>query len=124
MTQSINRRAFDRFSLPPMHSFVRVSRQDEKDGEGLIGHAYDVSESGVRVELDEALAPGEAICLSISLPGEQTGINARGEVVWTSDPEDDPGPRRVGVRFEQFETPFASKHGQALKQAPDRRKPP
>jgi c-di-GMP-binding flagellar brake protein YcgR len=68
----------------------------------LHGHVYDISASGVRIELDEALHPGECVVLNLDLPGVRTSVNASASVVWINDPQDDPGPRRMALRFTSF----------------------
>ena len=68
----------------------------------LQGHVYDISASGVRIELDEALQPGECVVLDLDLPGSRTSVNASASVVWVNDPHDDPGPRRMALRFTSF----------------------
>jgi c-di-GMP-binding flagellar brake protein YcgR len=98
----VNRRAFERFSLPPMYTAITASRAA---GACLSGHAYDISEGGMRLELDEALAPGEVVTVDIELPGTQSSISVRGNVVWVNDADDDPGPRRHAMRFADFATP-------------------
>ncbi len=66
------------------------------------GHIYDISEQGVRIELDEALSPGDAIDLQMSLPGGATSLAATADVVWIHDDQDDPGPRRMALKFTGF----------------------
>jgi c-di-GMP-binding flagellar brake protein YcgR len=68
----------------------------------LQGHVYDISASGVRIELDEALQPGECVVLDLDLPGAATSVHASASVVWVNDPHDDPGPRRMALRFTSF----------------------
>jgi c-di-GMP-binding flagellar brake protein YcgR len=99
-----NRREFDRFSLPPMYTHVVVRRGNGMQVETLSGHAYDVSEGGLRLEVDEELTPGELLSLHIGLPGEDVDVFASARVVWTSEPDDDPGPRRSAVKFADFST--------------------
>jgi hypothetical protein len=73
-------------------------------GAGLHGHIYDISERGVRIELDEPLEPGENVALRLCLPGARSELEVRGSVVWVNDVEDDPGPRRMALRFIGFPT--------------------
>jgi hypothetical protein len=73
-------------------------------GAGLHGHIYDISEHGVRIELDEPLEPGENVALRLCLPGAQSELKAWGNVIWVNDVEDDPGPRRMALRFIDFPT--------------------
>lgn len=95
------RRRHSRFKVTPMYSHVHVRR----DGEGrpeLDGHLYDISVGGVRFELDEPLDDGERVTIEISLPGCRTLIQATGKVVRVNDADDDPGPRRMALRFDAF----------------------
>jgi hypothetical protein len=68
----------------------------------LHGHVYDISASGVRIELDEALQPGESVVLNMDLPGGPTSVKASASVIWVNDEQDDPGPRRMALRFTRF----------------------
>ncbi len=100
-----NQRAFERFSLPPMYSPITVQRGNGGPAQMLRGHAYDISEGGARVELDEALDAGESIEIVVSLPGSSRALKAKAQVAWIAEADDDPGPRRVGFRFDGFATP-------------------
>jgi hypothetical protein len=84
-----------------MYTAVTARRAEAAVSE-LHGHVYDISESGVRIELDEALHPGECVILDLDLPGTRTSVNASASVVWINDPLDDPGPRRMALRFTSF----------------------
>lgn len=86
-----------------MYSTVAV-RPSESPDDGAIrlGHVYDVSLGGARIELDEACSAGERIALEIELPGCPKPIAATARVVRVFDEVDDPGPRRVCVEFETF----------------------
>ena len=70
--------------------------------DGLHGHVYDISADGVRIELDEALLPGESVALCLHLPGARDSVEASASVVWVHDDADDPGPRRMALRFTAF----------------------
>ena len=94
-----NRRAHERYCLPPMYTTVSARRGDATV---LHGHVYDISEGGARIELDEALAPGENVTVDLALPGGPAGFRVRGRVVWVNDEADDPGPRRMALRFDGF----------------------
>ncbi len=100
LDKSINRRAHERFTVPPMYSHVKASLAGAQ-GPAMHGHAYDISECGVRIELDEPVHVGERLSVSIGLPG--TGdIACIGAVVWINDELDDPGPRRLALRITEF----------------------
>lgn len=97
---TINRRRCERFALPPMYTTITVWVGG--DPGPLHGHAYDISESGVRFELDERLKPGSQVSLAISLPGQVEPVSARGRIIWCFDADDDPGPARMAVELDGF----------------------
>lgn len=97
-----NRRAHDRFQLKPMYTTATVRRAHGMTIRDLEGHAYDISESGVRLELDEPLESGERVALQIQLPGEPVEIFTSAKVVWVNRCDDDPGPRRQALEFVAF----------------------
>ena len=92
-----NRRQFERFALPAMYTAVEAIRTSQPDAQPLTGHAYDVSEGGARVELDEALSKGETVHLRLNLPAQVAEIEANASVVWVNAEDDDPGPRRMAL---------------------------
>jgi Tfp pilus assembly protein PilZ len=86
---------------------THVSAMTSQLGTGqkeLHGHAYDISESGVRIELDHALEVGESVNLSVELPWAGPQIQGPAKVVWVNDEQDDPGPRRMALRFGQLKS--------------------
>ena len=102
MTTSFNDRAFERFTLAPMYTQVTVTRVAAMTMESIEGHAYDVSEAGVRIELDTPLDVDELVTIELRLPGEAAAIFVSGRVVWVNDADDDPGPRRLAIEFTHF----------------------
>ncbi len=94
------RRAHERVQVQAMYTAVTASR--DPHGEPLHGHVYDISIGGVRIELDEPLPPGESVTLQLDLPGIHTSMQAATSVVWCNDDQDDPGPRRMALRFTAF----------------------
>ncbi len=101
-TNPIDRRAHQRFTLMTMSTTVEARRLAGDVDRALLGHAYDISEAGVRIELDEALEPGESIAVHLTLPGATSSVAASANVVWVNDEIDDPGPRRMALRFTNF----------------------
>ena len=101
-TNPIDRRAHQRYMLMPMYTTVEARRLAGDADRALLGHAYDISETGVRIELDEALEPGESIAVHLTLPGATSSVTASADVVWVNDEMDDPGPRRMALRFTNF----------------------
>lgn len=73
----------------------------------LEGHAYDISEGGVRFELDQAVPPGTRIAMQITLPeggavvGPGRSVFVFATVVWLED-EEEPGPVRMAAVFTHF----------------------
>jgi hypothetical protein len=104
-TPDENRRQFERFAVIPAYTEVLVRLPGRR--EPLEGHAYDISEGGVRMELDETIEPGTSIVVEVKLPpgnSNKTGIEevlARGTVMWADD-DGVPGPVRMGVLFDEF----------------------
>ncbi|MBS0188833.1 MAG: PilZ domain-containing protein [Planctomycetes bacterium] len=106
---ALNRRRFERFALQPMYTPVCVREVGPADGvvsgEPLEGHAYDISEGGVRFELDHPVKPGTRVTMQITLPagdgpitdlkGSERNIIVFGNVVWLDDSE--PGPARMAM---------------------------
>ena len=106
-----DRRAADRFG-PPVGCARVVVRTDgsfsphpDVDTRLLEGHAYDVSVSGVRFELDTALPVGMPVEMELWLPGLVDPVRASARVVRVFDEHDDPGPRRMAAVFTAFLTP-------------------
>ncbi len=105
--RTVNRRRHERFSLPPMYSALTVKVVGGSKSIPLLdGHCYDISESGVQFELDNALPDGTALELSIELPAtladrESRGpVRVLGNIIWRDESE--PGPVRMAVAFSKF----------------------
>lgn len=107
----INRRRHERFETLPMYTAIEAVTPD---GRVLEGHAYDVSEGGVRFELDEAISPGTPVTLRLTLPRwlpapiddadaiiEPKPVEVLGDVRWTDDDEVR-GPVRMAASFTAF----------------------
>lgn len=91
-------RQHDRLRLPTGYTAVHVKRH----GRALHGHAYDISMSGVRIELDQPLHFGEHVDLDLELPGaEGTTVHAQGMCVRFHDDEET-GPVRMGIHFDRL----------------------
>jgi hypothetical protein len=95
-----NRRQAERFSVAPMYTEIRARRQNQAPE--MTGHIYDVSATGIRLELDEPVTPGDALSVIMDLPGVGDSVDAHGTVVWLHDELDDPGPRRMALRIDTF----------------------
>jgi hypothetical protein len=100
------RRRHARFKVAPMYTTLHVRRTADADGPAEFdGHVYDISEGGVRFEIDEPLPEGAVIEVEIGLPGCRRLIEASGKVVRVNAAEDDPGPRRMALMFDRFADP-------------------
>ena len=96
------RRESERIRVQPMYSTVTACTGAPDNPVRLLGHIYDISESGVRIELDNALDPGQIVSLQLDLPGANAVVEAAASVVWVHDEQDDPGPRRMALKFTEF----------------------
>lgn len=101
MTTPQNRRAHSRYKLPVGYVPVEV-RIPGRRGR-LEGHAYDISQGGLRFEIDEPLPPGTRVTIELKLPKSRRGdrIRAIADVVWVGDVED-PAPYKMAARFAEF----------------------
>lgn len=98
-TATTDRRNAERFRLETAVVFVVVGAHgDTPETKGHFeGHAYDISDSGIRVELDSALPIGTPVDVSVQFPGCGAPIRLVGTVARLFDEIDDPGPRRMGI---------------------------
>lgn len=99
---TVETRLSPRFALPPMYTLVRV-KLDGEDRFLRSGHAYDISNSGMRFELDEPLPPGTRVTVKAMLPGPApVCFTATGAIVRLHDDSPEPGPARMAICFETF----------------------
>ena len=102
----LNRRQFERQPVCAMYSEISVrpvgGETGENPEEARCGHVYDISEGGLRLELDEAMEMGEQLAVDVRLPGEDGSWGMTAAVVWVNDEIDDPGPRRMALEFSGF----------------------
>lgn len=102
----VDRRVHPRFVLEPMYTPI-AARMLDSEVFDIEGHAYDISESGIRFELDRPIAPGTKIAMQVTLPnltndiGPGRSIFVFANVVWLED-EDEPGPARMAAVFTHF----------------------
>lgn len=99
------RRAHVRYALPAMHTSICVHRLDAMSIKRLEGHVYDISEGGIRFELDEPLELDETIHFLIDLPAGGGNVSGLARIVRVHQEDDDPGPRRMAVRILRFDEP-------------------
>jgi len=91
-----------RYKLPPAYTLVRV-RQDGASRFSHQGHAYDISMSGMRFELDRPMEPGTHVRIRATLPGRQhLSFEASGNIVRIHDEADERGPMRMAIHFDNF----------------------
>lgn len=100
--QHMNRRDVTRVSVTAAYSSVAVTADGSL--EPLSGHIYDISEKGLRFEVDRALPVGSLVELELLVPPEES-IRVTARVVRVYDEADDPGPRRMGAEFTGFDSP-------------------
>ena len=95
-------RGATRYKLPAMYTLVRV-RPAGTQRYRWTGYVYDISLSGMRFEIDRALAPDMQVEIHAMLPGkEQVTFEATGHVVRMHDDDYAPGPKRMGMTFDSF----------------------
>lgn len=112
MQRGKDRRQHPRFVLPSMYTAVEVRPLDSERFEWK-GHAYDISEGGMRFELDNAIELGSQIAVRIQLPGaqqlkitERRPVYAFANVVWLEEEDvDQSGPVRMACVFKRFVLP-------------------
>jgi hypothetical protein len=107
---SIDRRRFPRFTLPVAYTPIDVRLLHGKSF-ALHGHVYDISEGGLRFELDKPIPQGARIAMRITLPDWADGrsgttsrpptVLAFGTIVWIED-EDEPGPVKMAAVIDEF----------------------
>ena len=102
-----DRRAHVRYTLPAMYTRLTLRPLDTEEFL-WDGHAYDISEGGVRFELDRPVEPGTPVAVRIDLPAsiaerrtERRSVFAFANIVWLED-EDDPGPAQMAAVFTRF----------------------
>ncbi len=94
-------RSNPRLKLPAMYTLLRV-RQTGDQRYRWTGHIYDISQSGMRFELDAPLPAGTEVEVRGMLPGShQVTFHAAGRIVRMHD-EEEMGPCRMGMTFTRF----------------------
>ena len=63
------------------------------------GYTEDISGGGIRFSLDHYLKVGTVVELSLSIPEQESPIQATGEVVWLREKKDMKAPYSVGIKF-------------------------
>jgi hypothetical protein len=100
-----DQRECPRLKVPPMYTLVRVRPVGEKRYRWL-GYVHDVSEKGMRFELDCPLPPGSEVEVRAMLPGRyHMTFRAKGRVVRIHDDLEFQGPMRMAMIFDEFPRP-------------------
>lgn len=115
---SDNRRSAERFRLGTALVHVVVGAHGTTpDTKGFFeGHAYDISDRGVRIELDAALPVGTPVEIALHMPGLGSPLKLVGAVARVFDEIDDPGPRRMGVNVRAADEADAARLERLLEQ--------
>ena len=94
-------RQYPRLKLPAMYTLVRV-RPKGAARYRWAGHIYDISVSGMRFELDDAIKPGTWVEARATLPGgSPVTVRLSGRVVRLHDDSQEPGPVRMSMTFDR-----------------------
>lgn len=112
MSKATDRRQHPRFVLPSMYTTVEVRPLDCQEFVWK-GHAYDISEGGMRFELDQPVAPGTKIAVRVELPGadrlrlsDRKPVDAIANVVWVEEDDvEHGGPVRMACVFTDYAVP-------------------
>lgn len=95
-------RSAPRYKLPAMYTLVRVRPLGTRRFRWT-GFVYDISTTGMRFELDNALPPEMKVDIHVMLPGKQAvTFDATGSIVRLHDDDFTPGPKRMGMVFDYF----------------------
>lgn len=112
MPSAADRRAFPRYLLPSMYTNIAV-RPLESDEFCWEGHAYDISQGGMRFEVDHPIPAGTPVAIRIELPGasslrvaDRKPVYVFANVVWIEEEDiDAAGPVRMACVFKRFVQP-------------------
>lgn len=112
MTTAKDRRRHPRFVLPSAYTAVEVRPLDSEAFQWK-GHAYDISEGGMRFELDYPIEPGRGVALRVQLPGadrlpliDRRPVYVFANVVWIEEEDlEQQGPVRMACVFTRFVMP-------------------
>ncbi len=109
MNQKVDRRQHPRFAVTPSYTQTRVRLLSE-DSFTRVGHAYDISEGGIRFEMDVPIEPGTPVAMEIMLPeragsmmtidGPGRAVYLLGNIVWCD--VDEPGPAQMALVVTRF----------------------
>lgn len=104
ISPKIDRRRFPRFTLPVAYTPIAVRLLHEKEFTNE-GHVYDLSEGGLRFEVDEPVPVGTRVAIRLALPDwadqRTSDVYAMATIVWVED-EDEPGPVKMAAVINEF----------------------
>lgn len=91
-----------RLRLPAMYTLLRLRRKGETRYTQT-GYIYDISQTGMRFELDDPIETGTELEFRALLPGSHTvTFCAKGRLVRMHDDMHEVGPVRMAMQFERF----------------------
>ena len=103
----VNRRIHERFLLQPGYTGASVRLHPDELDFTREGHVYDISEGGIRFELDQPIELGSTISMRIDLPnncqdpGPDHCVFVTGNVIWCD--LDEPGPSKMAMAITRFD---------------------
>lgn len=103
----VNRRTHERFMLQPGYTSAAVRIHPDEQTFMLEGHVYDISEGGIRFELDRPIEPGSTVSMRIDLPmntgdtGPGRSVFVTGNIVWCDVEE--PGASKMALAITRFD---------------------
>ena len=103
----VNRRTHERFLLQPGYTSAAVRLHPDETAFTLEGHVYDISEGGIRFELDRPIEPGTTVSLRIDLPsntgdlGPGRSVFVTGNIIWCDLEE--PGASKMALAITRFD---------------------
>ena len=104
MQSGVEARQAPRLRLPAMYTLIRLRKKGESRF-NYTGYIYDISQTGMRFELDDPMTPGTELEFRALLPGSQTTtFSASGHLIRMHDDMDEPGPVRMAIQFDKFKT--------------------
>mgnify|MGYP006285256991 CR=1 FL=1 len=94
------RRRQARIRVSPMHTSVTVRDHASSLVVLAVGHLYDLSPIGARVELDRALDVGRTVQVDLELDDAFTSVSTPARVIRVHDEDDPDFPHRYGLALD------------------------
>ena len=93
-----------RIRLPAMYTLLRLRKKGEARY-NQTGYIYDISQTGMRFELDDPIEPGTELEFRALLPvGQTTTFSAQGHLIRMHDDLHEVGPVRMAMHFDSFKS--------------------